>query len=65
MTSMTMVIVVMSVIMNVAMIYSPECKETELGTEYIGKVSVTKTGRTCQRWDTQSPQPHSHGTDAR
>ncbi|XP_035660176.1 transmembrane matrix receptor MUP-4-like [Branchiostoma floridae] len=29
------------------------------GTDYSGKMSTTRSGRTCQRWDTQLPHKHS------
>ena len=36
-----------------------DCKKTIKGTEYHGKLSRTKTGKTCQRWDSQSPHKHT------
>ncbi len=38
-----------------------ECRVTELGNDYQGKVGVTSAGLECQRWDSQSP--HEHGFD--
>ncbi|CAH1253329.1 LPA [Branchiostoma lanceolatum] len=41
--------------------YSPSrelCQEGA-GTSYRGTVSVTETGKTCQRWDSQTPHWHS------
>jgi len=35
-----------------------ECKKTKQGTEYIGAVSETVTGRTCQNWTSQVPHNH-------
>lgn len=32
-----------------------ECKTTSTGTEYKGSLNVTITGRTCQRWNTNTP----------
>ncbi|ELT99793.1 hypothetical protein CAPTEDRAFT_59639, partial [Capitella teleta] len=29
------------------------------GAEYTGSLAVTANGRTCQRWDSQTP--HAHG----
>ncbi|XP_066273066.1 uncharacterized protein [Branchiostoma lanceolatum] len=30
------------------------------GASYRGRVSVTETGKTCQRWDSQTPHGHSY-----
>ncbi|XP_078613509.1 uncharacterized protein LOC144883127 [Branchiostoma floridae x Branchiostoma japonicum] len=35
------------------------CQEGD-GSSYRGTVSVTKTGKTCQRWDTPVPHLHMH-----
>ncbi|CAH1802432.1 unnamed protein product [Owenia fusiformis] len=37
-----------------------ECKADTLGKGYQGKLSITKSGKTCQRWDTQSPHKPNH-----
>jgi len=34
------------------------CKQTQAGREFMGHLTVTKSGKTCQSWDSQSPQPH-------
>ena len=36
-------------------LYSGECKLSEEGGEYTGKVSTTNSGLTCQRWDANIP----------
>jgi len=40
--------------------YRKDCKLTKMGTEYRGKVKVTKSGKTCQRWDSETPHKHAH-----
>ncbi|XP_078621287.1 uncharacterized protein LOC144887761 [Branchiostoma floridae x Branchiostoma japonicum] len=38
----------------------PQCEcQTEDGFLYRGKVAETETGKTCQRWDSQTPHKHS------
>ncbi|XP_052694034.1 uncharacterized protein LOC128172280 [Crassostrea angulata] len=41
--------------------FATECAYTPTGMDYMGTVSHTKTGIPCQRWDSQSPHPHSYG----
>ena len=45
-----------------AVITYPNCKLTREGMEYRGNISVTTSGKTCQRWDRQ--EPHTHGYDS-
>ncbi|XP_071162417.1 uncharacterized protein [Mytilus edulis] len=35
-----------------------ECRKSTKGTEYKGRISLTKTGRTCQYWERQYPHKH-------
>ena len=39
----------------VSLCSSTECKQTKLGSEYQGTRSTTTSGKTCQRWDQQTP----------
>ena len=39
------------------------CKLTGPGREYTGILSKTWSGKTCQRWDSQSPHVHSYTDD--
>lgn len=38
-----------------------ECTRSQLGYEYNGRVNMTSSGKTCQRWDTQTPHKHIYG----
>ena len=40
-----------------------ECRKTPKGTEYVGKITTTSTGRTCQKWGDQHPHAHNFGDE--
>ena len=37
-----------------------DCKPGVDGSEYRGPQTQTADGHTCQRWDTQTPHPHTY-----
>ncbi|XP_056018012.1 uncharacterized protein LOC125671577 [Ostrea edulis] len=39
-----------------------DCKKTKEGLEYSGNISITNSGKICQRWDRQSPWTHKYNT---
>ncbi|XP_078603192.1 plasminogen-like [Branchiostoma floridae x Branchiostoma japonicum] len=45
----------------------PQCKKETCqkgdGSSYRGTASVTESGKTCQRWDSQTPHPHRRTPD--
>jgi len=41
-----------------------ECNPTPDGRQYIGRISITETGKACQAWDSQSPHQHTYDKDA-
>lgn len=40
-----------------------DCKRTTTGWEYSGQIGITKSGRTCQAWGSQTPHAHTYGTN--
>ncbi|XP_077866475.1 uncharacterized protein LOC144354682 [Saccoglossus kowalevskii] len=44
-------------------VLATECYSLDDGSDYRGKVSVTKTGRTCQKWTHQTPHEHPKTPD--
>ena len=41
---------------------SSTCRYEETGITYYGTQATTRDGRTCQRWDSQTPHNHSETT---
>ena len=39
-----------------------QCKLDVLGKGYVGQIAVTKTGKQCQRWDSQTPHEHTQSS---
>jgi len=37
-----------------------DCLVSKAGVGYVGSLSVTKSGYTCQNWDSQTPNSHHH-----
>ena len=44
---------------SMLVVYGFNCIPTSTGVGYTGSISLTRSGFTCQRWDTQQPHPHN------
>lgn len=40
--------------------FGTECLKTPNGTEYVGTVNRTVSGKLCQNWNLQTPQIHAY-----
>ena len=45
---------------NLFPLHCKECKVSQEGYKYQGSQAETRTGLTCQRWDTQEPHKHTN-----
>ena len=35
-----------------------ECKNSMMGSDYVGDISITVSGKACQKWNLKSPHHH-------